>query len=182
MKVSVVANVGWTADGIRRKWQVWASVVKQKELSRQKSARKTGGEIEEKPIVLTAIELPPQKKQKVQDDVEVPPVSPELSQPPWQPPPVGIEGLGLQLSSVPVGLQLQASGAQRSMPRTEASQLIGRNPKVMINFLASCRRARATPMARKDWTTPVAGETADIVDIECEQLVLEKEHLDVEKE
>ena len=219
-KVSAVANVGRTADEIRRKWQDWASVVKQKELSRQKSAGKTGGGIEERPIVLTAIEetvlailgstacegvagaidshskLPPQKKQKVRDDVEVPAVGPQLSPPPLQPRPVGVGlqpspvvGVGLLPPLVPAGLQLQAVGAQRPMSRAEASQLMGRNAEdasesdeVLPCVATPCRRPRATPTVRKGRTTPVVAETADIVNIERERLVVEKERLNVEKE
>ena len=172
-------------------------MVKQKELSRKKSLRKTGGGIEEKPIVLTAIEekviailgstacegiagaiashskQPPQKKLKVGDDVEVPPLG-------LQPPPVG-----LQPPPADVGLQLQATGAQGPMPRAEASKSIGQNAVVFESdeefFVATpCRRARVTPTSGR--TPPVGDASAEIVQIERERLVVEKERLEVEKE
>ena len=190
-KISAVSNVGRTVDEIRRKWQDWASVVKQKEVSRKKSLRKTGGGIEEKPIVLTAIEemviailgstacegiagaidshlkQPPQKKLKVGDDVEAPPVC-------LQPPPTD------------VGLQLQATGTQGPMHRAEASKSIGQNAVVSesdeeCTFVATpCRRARVTPTSGR--TPPVGDASAEIVQIERERLVVEKERLGVEKE
>ena len=51
--ISAVSNIGRTADEIRRKWQDWASVVKQKELLRQKAMKQTGGGKDEKTVVLS---------------------------------------------------------------------------------------------------------------------------------
>ena len=48
--------VGRTADEVRRKWQDWASVVKLKELLRQKAMKKTGGGKDEKTAVLSPVE------------------------------------------------------------------------------------------------------------------------------
>ena len=54
--ISAISNVGRTADEVRRKWQDWASVVKQKELLRQKAMKKTGGGKDEKTAVLSPVE------------------------------------------------------------------------------------------------------------------------------
>ena len=180
--ISAISNVGRTADEVRRKWQDWASVVKQKELLRQKAMKKTGGGKDEKTAVLSPVEekviavlgltacegiagavdsyaeQPSQKKRKVScaGNVEVALVVP----------PAPVQLTPVQSSSV----------QSRSSVRPQTST---------HNVDVSSEKATPAPLTvtpvRRQCRTPVT-EQSEIVSIERERLAVEKDRLVVEKE